>query len=149
MSLSPDKSAAIDTLIPHAGAMVLLDQVVACDNEQVHCRANLSQIADHPLAHRGQLPTTALPEYAAQAMAVHSALTGPCRTVPREGRLVALPEFDLTTDHIEAPVLIDVHATCVGGDDSGALYTFRIVDGERSLASGRATVMFVEPGKAE
>jgi len=65
------------------------------------------------------------------------------------GRLVALPVLDLAGDRIKAPVSINVHVKWEGGDGSGAVYAFRVVAGRKTLASGRAAVMFVKSGGGE
>jgi predicted hotdog family 3-hydroxylacyl-ACP dehydratase len=139
----------IESLLPHAGAMVLIDEVVEHDRQQIHCRARIDGLAGHPLASRGILPAAALVEYAAQAMAVHGALVGRPGDPPPAGRLAALSTLNLAGDRVEVPVLIDVHVTREGGDSSGALYAFRVLAGRLALASGRATVAFIKSGAAE
>ena len=73
MSLSLKRSIA--ELVPHAGAMVLLHEVIAHDDQTIHCRADTGPINDHPLR-RGQ--TSAghgpWPNTVAQAIAVHGGL---------------------------------------------------------------------------
>ncbi|MGB7757445.1 MAG: hypothetical protein WBL23_15425, partial [Salinisphaera sp.] len=61
-------------LVPHAGAMCLLDDVIAWQDEWIHCRSRMRAPAEHPLADLGVLPATALIEYAAQATAAHGTL---------------------------------------------------------------------------
>ena len=134
---------SIDAMLPHAGAMVLIDEVVAHDGQQIHCRARIGSLADHPLARDGVLPSTALVEYAGQVMAIHGAVAAGPGDPILMGRLAALPTLHLTGDRVEAPATLDVHVQREGGDSSGALYVFRVLSNQRTLASGRATVMFV------
>ena len=61
-------------LIPHAGAMCLLDEVVEWDAQRLHARSATHQQPDNPLRADGRLHAVNLCEYAAQAMAVHGAL---------------------------------------------------------------------------
>ncbi|MFN2334682.1 MAG: hypothetical protein ABR550_09700 [Wenzhouxiangellaceae bacterium] len=149
MSATPGMTEHIESLLPHAGAMVLIDEVVEHDRQQIHCRARINGLADHPLARDGILPATALVEYAAQAMAVHGTLAGRPGDPPQAGRLAGLSALNLAGDRVEMPALIDVHVTRVGGDTSGAVYAFRILTGQLVLASGRATVTFVKSGATQ
>ena len=61
-------------LVPHAGAMVLLDRVEAWDAETVQCRARSHLDPANPLRRAGRLAACCGIEYALQAAAVHGAL---------------------------------------------------------------------------
>jgi predicted hotdog family 3-hydroxylacyl-ACP dehydratase len=134
----------IAKLVPHAGTMVLLDQVISHDQESIDCYALVEPGAHHPLARDGRLPATALAEYGAQAMAVHGGLLAPAGTPPRPGRLVALGQLELAVDAISEPTALAIRASCLGGDPSGQMYQFEIRSGDQWLARGRATVMFAD-----
>jgi predicted hotdog family 3-hydroxylacyl-ACP dehydratase len=136
----------IADLVPHAGSMVLLDEVVDYGPDHIHCRAAIDPAASHPLAEHLRLPATALAEYGAQAMAVHGGLLTEPGTPPRPGRLVALRQLDLAVDGLDRAVEVDVFGYRLGGDDSGHLYTFEVRHHQTLLASGKATVMFVADG---
>ncbi|MFU8830699.1 MAG: hypothetical protein ACNA7J_00965 [Wenzhouxiangella sp.] len=139
----PVSQPDIASLVPHAGAMVLLVQVVEFGPETIHCRATLDP-SSNPLAIEGALPATALAEFGAQAMAVHGAMLAPAGTPPRSGRLVALGQLDLAINQVDQAMVLDVHATRLGGDSSGQMYAFKITAGTRDLARGQATVMFAD-----
>ena len=144
------------SLVPHAGAMCLLDRVIDWDEDGIRCEAT---VADrHPLKVGTRLPATALIEYAAQAMAAHGRLTtladGAARAGaggsdggrPRPGRLVGLRGIDLAVrwvDHRRLQVLV----RRLGGDSANVLYGFEVLgtDGtdDTRLASGRAFVTLV------
>ncbi len=136
----------IADLVPHAGAMVLLDEVVDYDTDRIHCRATIDPADDHPLAEQQRLPATALAEYGAQAMAVHGGLLSAPGTAPRPGRLVALRQLDLAVDGLDHAIEVDVFGQRLGGDESGNLYEFRVKHHETLLAHGKATVMFISQG---
>lgn len=136
----------IADLVPHAGNMVLLDQVIDFDAEHIHCRATINPAADHPLAVNRRLPATALAEYGAQAMAVHGGLLAEPGAPPKPGRLVALGQLDLAIDGLDRQVEVDVFGWRLGGDDAGNLYKFEIRDRQSTLARGKATVMFMRSG---
>jgi len=140
--LTRDTAPRIPDLVPHAGRMVLLHEIRAHDDDRIECRAGIDPGGDHPLAVDGILPAPALVEYAGQAMAVHGGLKSGPGTPPRPGRLVSLRQLDLAIDAIESPIEVTVQAHCLGGDDSGQIYRFAVLDGQRELASGQATIMF-------
>ena len=64
----------IATLIPHTGAMVLLDRVEAWDTDGILCRARSHLDDDNPLRRDGRLAACCGLEYALQAAALHGAL---------------------------------------------------------------------------
>ena len=66
----------IADLIPHAGAMCLLDAVVSWDTKTIVCVASSHRAKNNPLAVDCRLDAICGVEYASQAMAVHGALIG-------------------------------------------------------------------------
>ena len=64
----------IDRLIPHCGAMVLLDQVISYDEKSILCTTLSHRRIDNPLRRDGKLPAVCGAEYGAQAAAVHGPL---------------------------------------------------------------------------
>ena len=131
-------------LIPHHGAMSLLDAVVAWDDTRIHAVSESHALADHPLRSERGLHAVHLAEYGAQAMAVHGALLARSRGVEhaRPGRLVSLRDVARDAEY-EDPSLgrLDVHAESLYADDTGAQYAFRVEQGGRVLVSGRAAVI--------
>ncbi len=131
-------------LIPHAGAMCLLDAVCSWDETSIHAiSAGHARVAN-PLRGEGGLHAVQLAEYGAQAMAVHGGLLARARGVEgaRPGRLVSLRDVQLLeeyVDHLDGH--LDVHAECLYAGDGGAQYAFRIEHQGRLLASGRAAVI--------
>ncbi|MBU6246253.1 MAG: phosphotransferase [Xanthomonadaceae bacterium] len=140
-------SAEIDfaSLIPHAGRMCLLDGVLAWDVATVHAVSDSHALPDHPLRGAdGRLHAVHLAEYGAQAMAVHGALRdrGQGANAVKPGRLVSLRDVQLAAEYVDKDDgRLDVHARCLWADDAGAQYAFRIEQGGRLLASGRAAVI--------
>ena len=63
--------AAIARLIPHAGAMGLLDGVLSWDNEHIRCITTTHGAPDNPLRHRGRLGILCGVEYAARSPIHH------------------------------------------------------------------------------
>ena len=131
-------------MIPHQGAMCLLDEVLVWDASSVRCLSYRYCHADNPMRRRdGTLGAAGCVEMAAQAMAVHGRLQAPedSRAVP--GYLVSLRDVCLSAarvDEAAAPLTID--ARLLAGDRAGATYHFAVSDKRTEWLSGRATVLF-------
>jgi predicted hotdog family 3-hydroxylacyl-ACP dehydratase len=141
----------IESHIPHQGRMCLLDEVIEWDTQHIRCVSRTHRAADHPLAAHGRLGIACGVEYAAQAMAVHGALTaGAAGSRPQAGflaslrdvRLLALRLDDIATDLI-------CEAALIAGDRGSALYEFVLRSAGRQLLSGRATVVFDAKGRMQ
>lgn len=138
------------SLIPHAGRMCLLDIVLARDATTLHARSTSHALPDHPLRGAGGLHAVHLAEYGAQAMAVHGAMRDRAQGVTgvKPGRLVSLRDVQFAVEFVDpqgGP--LDVHAECLYADGAGAQYAFRVEQGGRLLASGRAAV--IHPSRPE
>ena len=141
-SLHLDKTA-IRALIPHAGAMCLLDAVQAWDAGRIECLAYSHRAADNPLRRAGALPVQAGIEYAAQAMALHGALTGAPGAAPRRGYLAALHDVRWHAGYLDedsAPLRVCAQKQAAGG--AGASYRFAVSAGARALITGTAVIAF-------
>ena len=130
-------------LIPHAGAMCLLDEVVEWDAMRLHARSATHQHADNPLRADGMLHAVNLCEYAAQAMAVHGALRErEAGGAVRPGFLVALRDVALHVERIDGlPGRLQVHVECLIAMADSLQYAFRVEHRGTLLATGRAAVM--------
>jgi predicted hotdog family 3-hydroxylacyl-ACP dehydratase len=141
----------IRELIPHAGAMCLLERVEAWDATHIRCTSASQHRADNPLRHAGRLRGICGVEYAAQAMALHGALGARGRARPRAGLLVSLREVVCSVAELDSePGLLTVEAERLQGETDRVMYAFRVRAGARELLRGRATVVLdaapVAPG---
>jgi predicted hotdog family 3-hydroxylacyl-ACP dehydratase len=130
-------------LIPHRGAMSLLDAVLAWDEDRIHMSAVSHASGDNPLRSGGMLRAVHLCEYGAQAMAVHGGLVA-----QREGRvaapgfLVALRAVRLHAARVDdLRGALDVQALKLLDSGASWQYEFRIEHHGRLLAEGRAAVI--------
>jgi len=120
-------------LIPHQGAMSLLDAVVDWDDTRLHATAVSHRDPANPLRSGGMLRAVHLCEYAAQATAIHGALVARragARVAP--GLLVALREVELHTVRID--------------DLDG---TLRVDHAGARLAAGRVAILYSPPAAAD
>jgi predicted hotdog family 3-hydroxylacyl-ACP dehydratase len=132
----------IRRLIPHAGAMCLLERVEAWDATRIRCASASHHRADNPLREGGSLRAICGVEYAAQAIALHGALGAGQRQRSRAGLLVSLRSVVCAVADLDGePGELTVEAERLLGEDEGAMYAFRVLAGARELLSGRATVV--------
>ena len=132
----------IARLIPHAGAMCLLDGVVRWDSAQIRCVSRTHRDLGNPMRAGGQLPAVCGIEYAAQAMAVHGGLSGIIGSKPKAGYLVSLRDVicrKSRLDNLEGDLIVD--AEQLMGDQSRVIYQFTLQVGGVEVLSGRATVV--------
>jgi predicted hotdog family 3-hydroxylacyl-ACP dehydratase len=130
--------SAIERLVPHAGAMCLLDAVSDWGPASIACTSAAPR-ADHPLARDGSVPAIAAAEYAAQATAVHGALleaTGQ----PRPGLLATLMDVELAAATLPAGAALAIRAELLGRSPAGCLYRFEVGSAGTPIASGRLLV---------
>jgi predicted hotdog family 3-hydroxylacyl-ACP dehydratase len=132
----------IETIVPHAGKMCLLERIVCWDDTRVTLATTTHRDPANPLAHDGRLHAIHLCEYGAQAMAVHGGLVATSwGERARPGLLVSLRDVVLACDFIEdleGELLVE--AMRVHGSAEAWQYDFRVSHAGRPLAHGRATV---------
>ena len=86
---------------------------------------------------------------AAQAMALHGALTGTVAARPRAGYLVSLRQTVCRAALLDAVAAdLEVEAQRVLGDGNNVIYAFRISAAGNELMTGRATVVLDAPDRA-
>ncbi len=133
---------ALCALIPHAGAMCLLDAVLAWDETRILCQSESHRKPNNPLCKNGQLSAVHAVEYGAQAMAVHGSLIGNYKVT--QGYLAAVRDIELYVlrlDEIVEPLRIE--AQTIICDERHLMYALNISAGGKKLVTGRATVVQV------
>ncbi len=140
MTALPATRAAIARLIPHQGAMCLLEQVESCDAVVIACSTGTHRDPANPMHRDGMLPAACGLEYALQAMALHGALTAGAAQGP--GFLAALAGVEMAVERIDDVAdALKVRAEALAQESRGFIYRFEVVGGGRTLLSGRATIL--------
>lgn len=122
--------------------MCLLDEVLAWDGTQLHCRASSHRAAGHPLRAHGRLGAAAGIEYAAQAMAVHGVLLAGNGQPLGVGYLASVRGVRLHVDRLDdVAEPLDVRVQRLSGDAGLILYAFDLRADGRLLLEGRASVV--------
>ena len=145
--------------------MCLLDEVLDWSAQRIRCRTATHRAPDNPLRSHGRLGIACGIEYAAQAMALHGALAGGVANdaangvangavhalaggPSRVGLLAGVRDVRFLVprlDDIESDLICEV--THLAGDSLTALYEFALRDRDRSLLSGRASVILDAGGR--
>ena len=145
----------IRELVPHTGKMCLLERVVACDAASIRCETRSHLDRANPLRRNGHLSSVCAIEYAAQAMALHGALTAPGHsgalnaTAPRgapggvrHGYLASVRDMRCHTHYLdEYSAELIVSAKLIFDESSRMIYSFAVAAGESDLVTGRAAVV--------
>jgi len=130
-------------LIPHAGDMCLLDEVLAWDEGRIQCLSHSHRQSHNPLRNHDGLSAIALVEYGAQAMAVHGGLLAREKGKQiNEGYLAALRDVKIKdgfVDSIATPLIIE--ANKLMSQQGNMIYQFSVRADDDVLVSGRATVI--------
>ena len=144
MSLGRD---ALARLVPHQGAMCLLEEVLAWDENAISCRATSHRDAGNPLRGGIGLPAIMGVEYAAQAVAVHGSLSS--NSEQQKGYLAALRDVVCSVERLDTQRDdLVVRATRVAAESGRLLYDFRIEAGGRELLRGRLSVVQINDKSA-
>ena len=142
MNTSIDKPQ-IRTLIPHAGTMCLLDNVIDWDDESIVCITNTHRDEANPLRHDGRLTALHALEYGAQAAAIHGGLRARAAgTTAPACYLAALRDAHLYVDRLDdlaSP--LEVRAKRLFGDAGNTVYQCEVATGDIRVADARVTIM--------
>jgi len=133
---------AIAGMIPHAGAMRLLDGVLFWDATHISCFSRTHRDPHNPLRADGQLSALCGVEYAAQAMAIHGKLAGNIESAPRAGYMASLRKVICRRsrlDDLEGDLIVD--AERLMGEETRVIYRFEVRVGDAGVLSGRAAVV--------
>ena len=129
-------------LIPHAGAMVLLDSVVRWDAGGIRCASRSHLEAGNPLRRAGRLAAICGVEYALQAAALHGALLAG-GVAQRAGYVARLREVALHADRLDDAGFgaLTVEARLERQEANGMLYALHVTAADgRPLVTARASI---------
>jgi predicted hotdog family 3-hydroxylacyl-ACP dehydratase len=115
--MSTPSYPAIADLIPHAGAMVLLDSLSEWQKGYARCSASIREHA--PFVVHGSVSAEVTIEYMAQAVAAclgYEAITGGGGV--RVGMIIACKRFEAHADKLHVGDQLEVEARCIQGNES-------------------------------
>lgn len=135
--------AGIVDLLPHGEALCLIERVTEQAADRIRCLARGPASACNPLLHDGQLATLHAIEYAAQAAAIHGALTN--EGAVRPGMIASVPRVAWNRpcfcgEATELAVSCFRHSA----DTRFAAYGFTVDDAQGVTAEGEVILIFSE-----
>lgn len=134
--LGPDEIAG---LIPHAGSMVLLDEVLDWTEADILCTTCSHSRLDNPLRDEDGLAAVCGIEYGAQAIAVHGGLMSGGK---RAGFLVNLKNVRFSVERLDDVAgALEISAKVLHREKDGFIYSFAVAAGDHELVGGRATIL--------
>lgn len=137
----------IERLIPHRGAMCLLEEVLSWDENTIACRAVTHRDPANPLRSQGGLGAIIGVEYAAQAVAAHGGLLN--EKTSKSGYLAALRDVVCSVARLDSEREdLVVSATRLAAESGRLLYDFRVEAGGRELLRGRLSVVLLNDKSA-
>ncbi|MBU2885728.1 hypothetical protein KO507_08135 [Gilvimarinus agarilyticus] len=139
-------SANIEQLLPHAPPMVLLDSIIEHSETHILCQSNSHLAPDNPLRTGDTLSVYAGIEYAAQAMAVHTRLSGQntADAAPRKGVIAVASKLQAavkTLDAIHYP--LDIRTDIIAQTADSTLCSFTLEAKGTVILQGQLTAMLV------
>ncbi len=134
--------AQIAGLIPHAGSMCLLDEVLAWDSTTIRTSSQSHRDPHNPMRVAGHLCALCGIEYAAQSMAIHGGLSAAVAGTPSAGYLASVRDVSCFQRRLDGPDgALTVEAERLMGDASRVIYRFTLWVGETEVLNGRAAVV--------
>ena len=145
------EKSQIEMLLPHQGAMFLLERVTRFDTDEIECTACSHGDRDNPLRHIDCLPAHAAIEYAAQAAGVHGGLLNQQlhRGAPAQvGYLAVVSNLHWQVERLEdLPGDLTIHARRTAVTPSGCAYHVEIHNQGRSIMSGDLIIALETSGR--
>ena len=139
----PIDQQAIGKILPHAGSMILLEQITSASADTLYASTQSHLDKSNPLLLNKQLNSINGIEYAAQAMAIHAHLIADTtQKQPQSGYLATVR--NTTIDHpylSQSKSELIIKVIRIMADQKGFSYNFQIYDNEQSYISGRITII--------
>ena len=143
---------AILSLIPHQGAMCLLDRIESWSADGIVAVSGSHLAAANPLrGDDGRLSMLCGAEYGLQAAAVHGALVGG-GSAARRGHVAALRLSRISAPLLDDPAygLLTIRAMLELNDPAGLIYGFALhAQGGALLLQGSGTIVHVAGGQVD
>ena len=129
----------IRDLLPHAGAMVLVDEILEATQDRIVSRVTLRPTS--PFLEEGRVPAIVGIEYMAQTIAAYAGLRARAAgQAPRIGFLLGTREMNLEVDAFAVGDELTVEAQHVWGDNLIGSFRCEVRRGTRPLVSALVNV---------
>ena len=129
----------IEELLPHSGAMVLLDELTRWQRGEAECALRVRERG--PFVRGGLVESVVTLEYMAQAVAAclgYEALLG--GGAVRVGMVIACKRFEAQLDQLRSGDALRVEVRCIQGSDTLSHFDCRVWRGSEPVASAVLTL---------
>jgi predicted hotdog family 3-hydroxylacyl-ACP dehydratase len=149
MSLDSTRLPGIHTLVPHSGAMSLLDTLLAADAETLEAQVRVRP--DSMFCDGAEVGAWVGVEYMAQAVAAHAGFAALQRGEPvRVGFLLGSRRYACTVPAFAVGRVLNIHVQrALQGDNGLGAFDCRITDGEDGTELASATITVFQPDNVE
>jgi predicted hotdog family 3-hydroxylacyl-ACP dehydratase len=139
----------IRSLVPHSGAMCLLDELLAADAETLSARVAIGP--DTMFCAGGAVGAWVGVEYMAQAVAAHAGYLARQRGEPvRVGFLLGSRRYACTAPAFPVGSVLDIHVRCALKGETGlGAFDCRILDAANGAELANATITVFQPENVE
>lgn len=145
------EKSQIEVLLPHQGAMFLLDRVTRFDRNGIECIASSHRDPNNPLRHLNCLPAHVAIEYAAQAAGVHGGLLNQQLNpdAPAQmGYLAVVSNLHWQMQRLDdLPGDLEIHARRTAVTPGGRAYHVEIRHRGQSIMSGDLVIALETSGR--
>ena len=145
-SLYPGQKPDLQTLLPHAGKMCLLGDIIKADETTLSATAISHLEKDNPLEIDGTIAMINGIEYAAQAMAVHGSLLAQYAhsdNMIQTGYLASVRNIQIKKPLFPATILF-IEVELLMSNTHGFTYQFQINSEQEELISGKITIILTQ-----
>jgi len=131
---------AIETLIPHRGPMLWLDEVIRRGEDRVRCLLTIRP--DHVFVTDGRVEALISIEWMAQTVAALVGLKDrdEGEPAPRPGYLIAIPDAHFLISHFNIGDAVQIEAVRTWGDDELASFKCHVERDDVPCASAQVSV---------
>lgn len=137
------RSEIVD-LLPHGEALCLIERVCEQTPDRIRCKARGPAAEEHPLRHEGRLASVNAVELAAQAAAIHGALSRDGSA--RRGMIASIPRISWSHGAFSAEAAtLDVSCVRVSADSHYSAYDFSVDDSLGVTVQGEVILVFGNP----
>ena len=133
----------IEELVPHAGAMVLLEELLEWSAGRARARLMIRQ--DAPFVRDGTVESAVTIEYMAQAVAVclgYEALLGGGGV--RVGMIIGCKRFEAHADRLHVGDALEVEVKCVQGNEALSHFEGKVLREGQLISAALLTLFHAE-----
>ena len=133
----------IEELVPHAGAMVLLEELLEWSAGHARCRLKIREGA--PFVREGRVESAVTIEYMAQAVAAclgYEALLGGGGV--RVGMIIGCKRFEAHADQLQVGDELEVDVKCIQGNEALSHFEGRVTRAGAVFSDALLTLFHAE-----